>query len=138
MIALLWRGIAEYMKKSGALILYGCSSLKINNVREGALVYRYLVESGHLSSEFNSLPTKEFKMEQFDAWYCHFSRGLDDSQKSEAEALIPSLLKSYLKMGAKILCEPAFDKDFDCIDLLTLLKRDELNASMTAKFQISN
>lgn len=136
-ISLLWRGIAEYMSESGSNILFGCSSLKVNNSREAALIYRYLLEQGAVTAEFLCKPTKKFMMKDFDAWYSYFGSGLSDRQREEAEKLIPSLLKSYLKQGAKVACEPAFDKEFDCIDLLTVLKREDLANSLAERFKIA-
>jgi putative hemolysin len=46
------------------------------------------------------------------------------------------LLKSYLKFGAKIASVPAFDKDFDCVDVLTVLKKDEMTNSLARRFQV--
>ncbi len=135
-ITLLWRGIAEYMKLSQSELLFGCSSLKINNPREAALVMKYLFDQGHITTEFLANPTKSYRMEDLDLWYTFFNKGLTLSQVSEAEALIPSLLKSYIKMGAKIAPEPAFDKDFDCIDILTILKKENLANSLVQKFQV--
>jgi putative hemolysin len=62
--------------------------------------------------------------------------GLTDTEQLEAEKLIPSLVKMYLKMGAKIVCHPAYDKEFKCIDLLTVLKTQELEASLAKRFQV--
>jgi putative hemolysin len=39
---------------------------------------------------------------------------------------IPSLLNSYLKVGAKVCGTPALDKSFKCIDFLTLLDVSEM------------
>jgi putative hemolysin len=136
-ISLLWRGIAEYMNVSGANVLFGCSSLKINNTREAALVYKYLLDDGHITKNHFASPTKNFLMSDFDAWFSYFQNGLSETQKAEAEALVPSLLKSYLKLGAKIASEPAFDKDFDCIDMLTVLKKEDLAKSLARRFQIA-
>lgn len=136
-ISLLWRGIAEYMKLSGAEIIYGCSSLKINNAREAALVYKFLVDQNHIKHEYLLRPTKKYQMKDFDSWYNYFRSGLTEVQKQEAENLIPPLLKSYLKLGAKIGCEPAFDEDFDCIDLLTVLRKEDLSISLAQKFQVN-
>ena len=136
-VFLLWRGIAEYMKKSGANILFGCSSLKITNAREAALVFRFLEQQGHVNVTTNSChPTKKFTMKDFSSWYSYF-QNLTEAQSEEANGLIPSLLKSYLKMGAKISSQPAFDKDFDCIDLLTVLPKGSLDDSLANKFKIT-
>jgi putative hemolysin len=136
-ISLLWRGIAEYMKLSGSNILFGCSSLKINNARDAALVYKYLFDQKHVFSEYTSSPTKNFKFDNFESWFFFYRNGLNELQIEEAEQLVPSLLKSYLKLGAKIAAIPAFDKDFDCVDLLTVLKKDDLSKSLADKFKIN-
>lgn len=136
-ISLLWRGIAEYMNKSGAGVLFGCSSLKVNNARDAALVYKYLIDQNLVSSEFACSPTKKFTMKDFDSWFAYFRKGLSEKQTLEAEALMPALLKSYLKLGAKVACEPAFDEDFDCIDFLTVLKKEDLSNSLAEKYKLA-
>jgi putative hemolysin len=70
-------------------------------------------------------------------WLHFFKNDLTDLQKQEAEELLPSLLKSYLKLGSKVLARPAFDRDFDCLDFLTVLKRNELSASIDRKFNVN-
>lgn len=135
-ISLLWRGIAEYMNLSDSGILFGCSSLKITNARDAALVYKYLEDQGYLSVDFLSRPTRTYRMKDFGAWYLYFQKGLSEVQNQEAEALIPSLLKSYLKLGAKISGEPALDEDFECVDLLTVLKREDLSQALADKLKV--
>lgn len=136
-ISLLWRGIAEYMKLSNSNVLFGCSSVKVNNARDAALIYKYLLDLGHVSAETLSRPTKKFQMQDFESWFNFFGPGLTENQHTEAENFVPSLLKSYLKQGAKIACEPAFDEDFDCIDFLTVLKKEELSKTLADKFHVS-
>ncbi len=135
-ITLLWRGIAEYMKLSNSNILFGCSSLKINNARDAALVYRYLCNNNFRSQEFYTKPTLGFRMPNIEDWLSYFEAGLSERQNEEAEKLIPSLLKSYLKNGAKIAAMPAFDRDFDCIDILTVLKREDMASAIAERFQV--
>jgi putative hemolysin len=137
-ISLLWRGIAEYMNLCGAQTLYGCSSLKINHAREAALVYRYLEQEKAISELPLCSPTKKFTFTDLDAWLEYFKSPLEDYQVSEAQSLIPPLLSSYLKMGAKIMAKPAFDSDFDCIDMLTVLNRSDLSALTERKFKVKS
>ncbi|KYG61828.1 hypothetical protein AZI85_06315 [Bdellovibrio bacteriovorus] len=136
-ISLLWRGIAEYMNLSEAKVLFGCSSLKINSPREAALTQKYLVDQGLVSNKYPCKPTKKFTMQDFRNWYEYFDKGLTEEQSAEAQELIPSLLKSYLKLGAQVACEPAFDENFDCIDLLTVLRKEDLAQSLASRFSIS-
>jgi putative hemolysin len=135
-MSLLFRGIADYMNKSGAQILFGCSSIKVTQARESALVYTYLKQKEQTLSGFGVEPTQAFKMLGIEAWLMIFSQGMSQEQKSEAESLLPSLLNSYLKMGAKIASVPAYDKDFGCIDLLTVLNKEDLAASLVRRFQV--
>lgn len=135
-LSLLWRGITDYMNISGASVLFGCSSLKINNANQAALVYKYFYEQGALIENLYSTPTKNFLIPDFDIWYAFYQGGLNEHQVKEAERLIPPLLKSYIKFGAKIASEPAFDKEFDCIDLLTVLKKEDMTNSLARRFQL--
>jgi len=134
-ITLLWRGIAEYMKMSGVQTLFGCSSLKINSSKDAALVYRHLEDKG-LVVKSNCQPTSDFTFPDLQNWLKEFKNPLTVEQNQEAENFIPPLLKSYLKLGSKILAEPAFDRDFDCLDFLTVLNRAELSQSIERKFNI--
>jgi putative hemolysin len=136
-ISLLWRGIAEYMNLSRANILFGCSSLKISNAREAALVCRHLQDQGHFSKGLHCEPTKKFQMKNYGAWINYFENGLTNYQVTEAQELIPSLLSSYLKLGAKVAGPPAFDVEFNCIDLLTVLKKEDLSKCLADKLQVN-
>lgn len=135
-ISLLWRGIAEYMKASGAQTLFGCSSVKINNSRQAALVYKSLQLKGLVLNQ-GCYPTKNYRFDHFQQEISKLQQPLTETQLGEVESLIPPLLKSYLKLGSRILAEPAFDKDFDCLDFLTVLKRSDLSKSIDRKFNVS-
>ncbi|MEY4615706.1 MAG: hypothetical protein RJB66_666 [Pseudomonadota bacterium] len=133
-ISLLWRGIAEYMKISNSKTLIGCSSIKISNSREAALVYQYLSHKGHLDFRYCAKPRAKYEMDSFAVWYEYMKEHYSERLEQEAESLLPPLLKSYLKFGSKIIAEPAFDEDFDCIDLLTVLDKDNLLKTSGKKF----
>jgi putative hemolysin len=55
---------------------------------------------------------------------------------ARAEALLPPLFKSYLRMGAKICGTPALDREFYCIDFLTVIKVDQFNPKMKEKYEL--
>ncbi|MDZ4182727.1 MAG: hypothetical protein U1B83_07620, partial [Candidatus Cloacimonadaceae bacterium] len=46
---------------------------------------------------------------------------------------IPTLLQSYLKVGAKVCGVPAMDKSFKCVDFLTLLHVKDIEKAYTRK-----
>lgn len=132
-ISLLWRGIAEYMKILNAETLVGCSSIKVSDARSAALIYKYLEINNNLHTEIFSV-RKKYEMDDFIFWLMIFSQGLTPQQMTEAEEKIPSLLKSYIKAGAKVSSYPAYDKDFSCIDFVTILERKNLDSKLVRKF----
>ena len=73
-------------------------------------------------------------MDDFIFWLMIFSQGLTPAQQVEAEGKTPSLLKSYIKAGAKVSSYPAYDRDFNCIDFVTILERKNLDSKLVRKF----
>lgn len=135
-LSLLWRGITEYMNLSGAKVLFGCSSLKVTEADKAALVYKYFVQTNALSLDLSAHPTRKYTMPDLDLWCAFYQVELTDEQKAEAEQMIPPLLKAYLKHGAKIVGVPALDRDFGCIDFLTVLKKEDMTNSLARRFQL--
>ena len=45
----------------------------------------------------------------------------------DGKALVPSLLKAYLRIGVKICGEPYLDADFGVADAMILLRREDMN-----------
>lgn len=134
-MSLLFRGIAEYMNLSQAQTLFGCSSVKIDDPCTAALLYQYLLIKGHTCLT-QVTPTSEYTMPMLNEWLEYYSKHISDRHLVEAEARLPSLVKMYLKMGAKIACEPAYDEEFGCIDLLTILQREQLEESLARKYRV--
>lgn len=122
------------MKHLNAGILIGCSSVKVTDARSAALVYKYFEQTGALAEDVFK-PHDKFQMKDLLFWLMVFSRGLSDNQKLEAEEKIPSLLKSYLKAGAKVGSYPAYDEEFRCIDFVTIIDRNEMDAKLVKKFK---
>lgn len=135
-MSLLFRGIAEYMNRSGARILYGCSSVKVKEARQAALIYKYLVEQSAVITDYGIAPTAAFTMPRFDYWLNQFTEPLSQEQKDEAKSYLPSLLNMYIKMGAKVASLPAYDRDFMCIDMLTILNREDLTDLLAQKYGV--
>lgn len=134
-LALLWKGIADYMSKSQAQILFGCASFPVKTAREAALLHRYFFEEKKYAPDYFCPPTLAYKMPDFEAWEAHFKRNLKLEERFEAESLIPSLCKAYLKMGAFLGGEPAWDEEFGCLDFLTVLQREDLNRSLWHRYK---
>jgi putative hemolysin len=134
-IALLWKGISEYMKRVDARYLFGCSSIASTNFIEISLIYKYLKELHFSSEDFRVYPKRKHIIEQIDHYLDTFERF--DIKTQTIEELIPPLLKSYLKAGAKVCGEPALDKKLRCADFLTVLDVELLNGSFE-KYKAKN
>ncbi|WP_051056769.1 GNAT family N-acetyltransferase [Pseudobdellovibrio exovorus] len=134
-LSLLWRGIADYMKLMGAAKLIGCSSVKVTDARSAALLFKYFEAQQMLSAEI-FYPHEKYQMPDLLFWLMAFAKGLNPEQMQEAEDLIPSLLKSYIKSGAKVASYPALDNDFKCLDFVTILERQNLDQKLVKKFNL--
>lgn len=132
-ISLLWRGIAEYMKLMDADKLIGCSSVKVTDARSAALIYKYFEMTNALAEEVFK-PHDKYQMKDLLFWLMVFSKGLSENQMAEAQEKIPSLLKSYIKAGAKVSSYPAYDEEFKCIDFATIMVRSEMDQKLVKKF----
>lgn len=137
-IALLWKGIADYMIASKAQFLFGCGSIKTTDPREAALLHKYFIEQNRIVPEYLAPPTMAFKMPGLELWIQKFKNPLTDAEREEAENLVPPLLRTYLKIGCYIGGEPAWDEEFKCIDFLTILDKEDLNKSLWKKYKLDS
>ncbi|MFN3454310.1 MAG: GNAT family N-acetyltransferase [Pseudobdellovibrio sp.] len=125
-ISLLWKGIYFYMKQMRADLLFGCSSIKNINPKETALVTKYFEQTNALNTKYPIKPHLSFKIPFYDEYKSLLPKTLSSEEMQHAEKFIPSLLKTYLKVGAEIIGEPAFDIEMNCVDYLTCLKVENL------------
>ena len=115
-ITLIWRGLAKYVKESGARYLFGISSMPCPDPRLGALVNSQ-VSPDSRGNQFEINVKNKFKVPIFQGGFVCVAEDLS----------LPSLLQAYLSAGAKIYGEPAYDKDFNSIDFFTLLDTQHMN-----------
>ncbi len=129
-ISLLWKGITLYMAKTNSDILFGCASIKTQSPRQAALLFRHFENQQRYRPDYFCPPTAKYQMPNLDLWLSHLDRDLTLEEISEAEALVPSLCDAYLKFGAILGGEPAYDEEFKCIDFLTILEKNNLNKAL--------
>jgi putative hemolysin len=136
-LTLLWRGIAQYASNMGLRYLIGCSSLTSKDPVEGWQVYRQL-EHYRVSPEFETAPTATYACpsEQEGAYAQQSPCQQDPSMGTSAptQARVPKLLKTYLAIGARVCCPPAWDREFGTIDFLTLLDLKLISPSARNRF----
>lgn len=132
-IMLLWRAIAAYMEKTESRILFGCGSIATQDPTEAAILYRYLEEEGKIRPAFNISPSEKYRSVDFEKILSNYNRPLERTERAQAESLLPSLCRSYFDIGCFAPGAPAFDREFKCIDFLTILDVNELSPQIRKK-----
>ena len=118
-IDLLWKGIAHYIELTGANYLFGCSSIAtVNPSLTKALSY-YFKKNDFESEQYNVMTLPKYNFDLKDV-------PLPDMEQEDIKKNIPPLLRSYLTAGAKIHGPAALDRDFECIDYLTIINMEKL------------
>lgn len=136
LISLLWRGIADYMAACDAKFLLGCATVKTDDPRDAALLTRYFEDENRIFQGLRTRPTLEFTMPLLNYFLSEIQSPLTETQKAQAEDLLPPLCRAYLKAGAFIGGEPAWDQELQCIDFLTILQREDLNRTLWKKYKL--
>jgi putative hemolysin len=107
-IMLLWSGVAEVMRRGSYDYLLGCASVSLRDDGvTAAEVWREV--AGHLGDDTlpRVQPLHRYPLEKLDS--------------TTLPARVPPLIKGYLKLGAKVCGEPAWDPDFNAADFPVLL-----------------
>lgn len=120
-MALLWSGLAAYMREHRYRYLMGCASIGMSDGgHQAASVYRQLCDNHAGPPEWRVFPKCPLPL-----------AGLD----RHAQAKTPPLLKAYTRSGAYICGEPAWDADFNTADLFLLLPLERLNERHASHFK---
>lgn len=128
-VHLLWRGLAEYIRLTQSRFLFGCSSIQTLELKQLVRIYRYLQQENALSNEFRVAPLPAYSI--IDAEGIIAMRPAETTASDEG---IPALLLAYLRAGAKVYGAPAFDQDFGCLDLFTVLDFEDMSAGHMRKY----
>lgn len=119
-IALLWAGLAEYMATHQYQYLIGCASMSMaDGGHMAASVFRTLSAKSISPIEWRVFPRCPLPLD-----------ALDDKQQAE----IPPLIKGYIRAGAYVCGDPAWDPDFNTADLFVLLPMSRINARYARHF----
>ncbi|WMW79698.1 GNAT family N-acyltransferase [Undibacterium cyanobacteriorum] len=106
-IMMLWAGLAAYMRRERCSHLIGCASISLaDGGHNAAAIYRGFQDHELSPLEYRVTPHLPFPIENLDEGHA---------------ARIPPLLKGYLRAGAWICGEPAWDPDFHSADLFVML-----------------
>lgn len=127
-IDLLWKGLTRYIFLTKSEFLFGCASIKTTDPEVIGRVYRTLREQSGWSDEYQVRANWDYQLPDFSILT---PEGLNAAEKRE---LIPPLLRSYLVAGAKVYGWPALDREFACVDLLTILDWKQLNPKFQSRY----
>lgn len=109
-INLMWAGIARYLHLSGRRWLAGCAS--VPPAQAGSVWHE--VQGRHLAPPLLRVTPR-------------WPWPVEPEPTRRVPAVVPPLLKGYLRLGAWVCGPPAYDPDFKVADLFVLLSLDRMN-----------
>ncbi|HMX16101.1 MAG TPA: GNAT family N-acyltransferase [Rhodocyclaceae bacterium] len=119
-IALLWSKLAEYMARGGYGHLMGCASIGMGDGGHNAANIFVQAIDGHMGPpEYRVFPRHRLPFER-----------LVTGHKAE----VPALVKGYLRAGAYVCGEPAWDPDFNTADLMLMLPMNRISRRYVRHF----
>lgn len=119
-ITQLWSGLAEYVTKNNHEYLIGCASISMGDGGHyAASVYNKVHKLHAAPAEYRVFPHCRLPLE---------------SLNQNLDVIIPPLIKGYLRLGAYIAGEPAWDPDFNCADVFILMPVSRMNARYAKHF----
>ncbi len=107
-LPMLWQGIARYIVENKIDYLFGCASIPFSNGDK------------YLRSVMHHLRARHFSSPEFRV-HPHIPVRLEEMTPHADDAILPTLLKAYLRQGAVICGEPYWDAAFGVADVFVLL-----------------
>lgn len=120
-ILLLWAGLARYMRAFGYRHMVGCASAPLADGGMQAARLRDELQRHLCDAEYRVFPRVPFPHEKL---------------ARAARCEMPPLIKGYLRIGAQVCGEPAWDPDFNTADFLIWLSLDNLNPRYARHFEL--
>jgi putative hemolysin len=119
-ITMLWAGLAKYMKSHNYEYMIGCGSVPMTDGGHMAASIFAQIKEKYLSPpEYRVFPHNRLPIEALE---------------NDLEVTCPALIKGYLRLGAYICGEPAWDADFNTADMLVMLPLSRMNKRYASHF----
>lgn len=119
-ISLLWGKLAEYMLSNGYEYLIGCASIGMaDGGHNAANLFVQLIDDYIAPPEYRVFPRHPLPFERL---------------VTGIKAEIPPLIKGYLRAGAHVCGEPAWDPDFNTADVFMLLPMSRISQRYAKHF----
>jgi putative hemolysin len=118
----LGRELFQFMARNKFSAMFGCASIPLNMGADAAASVWAKVAKDHLVDQHEQvMPRTPFAL-----------AGLN----TELDAELPAMLKGYLRLGAKVLGAPAWDPDFNTVDLPIMARMADLSLRYKKHFEI--
>ena len=127
LMQLLWRGIAAYVFKHDIELMFGCASMPGVNPDALALPLSYL-HHNHLAPEalrVRALPELYVEMNRLPA---------DQIDLREALAVLPPLIKGYMRLGGWVGEGAVIDHQFGTTDVFVIVKTDQVTEKYSKNY----
>lgn len=125
-ISLLFRGIAEYLRRSGADALMGCASIHGTDLPALAAIQEMLSRRFLSDTSLRVYPRKGFDIPPLPR-----SAPVDETSVFRS---LPPLFRGYLRLGAKVCGPPAYDRQFGTTDYFVLAKTSDIAGRYSRRF----
>lgn len=121
-IAMLWSGLADFVRKRDVDMLFGCASIDMDDGGVLAQVIMNRVRQNAMTpADCRAIPRRPLPP-------------LPPGTQDKVAAALPPLLKAYFRLGARACGEPCYDPAFNCADILVLVNVRDIDASYTRHF----
>lgn len=122
-IGLLWAGLERFMLTHRVDYLMGCASIPLSRgIEQIAAIYQQLAAKYFAPPELHVFPRVGLA-------------GIHDCIIDPASQVeIPPLIKGYMRLGAKLCSDPAWDPEFNTADLFLLLNARDLDLRYLRNF----
>lgn len=119
-ISMLWAGLAKYMQMHQYEYMIGCASVPMHDGGHmAASLYNRLKDTHLAPNEYRVFPHNPLPLEALN---------------KDMQLVCPPLIKGYLRLGAYICGEPAWDAYFNTADMLVMLSLSRINQRYASHF----
>lgn len=116
-LMLIWKFTMQFIVDSGFDVMFGCASFSSTNYQKHAPILHYLYENNLAPEHLMPKPIVDSHINVKDV---EFDKEAESNEEKFGERLkVPTMLRGYLKLGAKVsesaIIDPEFNTTFLCI-----------------------
>lgn len=124
-IKFIWKEIISFVTKNNIKYIFGCPSIEQSSPEHIGEVMEFFKKNCFSEEKYRAYPIKGKEYE--------FNTLINKSDLKITYRALPSLVRGYLKMGALVCSEPAWDSHFRTVDFFMMVEVEKFSA-YKAKF----